>query len=346
MELTRPFAENGDRQDFPVDIQGDGTMSLEQGFGALFGKPPEEGGYFIDRMKFNQLMYLTTKGVIENKTSIEALESEYGSLVTSSAKLLTENLTWNVGSGGDYEDLQTAINEASKYLNCGNFTITINLKSDYILQDTIYINNMFIPFVKISSENSNLTINVSNFNNKSCFIAHNSFLPTIDFNCDLQNKQGTGGLLLITQSFLKINQGKTFKNNSNDVLILANSSNIFCNSNTFENNKTAIFCDIGGYIDVSNSTFNNNDTSISSSRNSYISVTNSTLNNSTTYGCIAGNGGLINASSANVNQNQGTCFHVYGSSQIGSQSVNYGSSSATKTNQAVNTVTANGIIFG
>ncbi|EAH9758553.1 hypothetical protein EY869_08780 [Campylobacter coli] len=149
MELTRPFAENGDRQDFPVDTQGDGTMSLQQGFGVFYGLPPEEGGLFIDRTKFNQLMYLVSKGVIDNKTAIEALESKYGSLLTSSAKLLTKNLTWNVGSGGDYEDLQTAINEASKYINFSNYTITIELKNSLSLSGIIKIAKVNIPFVNL-----------------------------------------------------------------------------------------------------------------------------------------------------------------------------------------------------
>lgn len=139
MELTRPFAENGDRQDFPVDTQGDGTMSLQQGFGAFYGLPPEEGGLFIDRTKFNQLMYLVSKGVIDNKTAIEALESKYGSLVTSSPKLLTENLTWNIGSGGDYEDLQTALNEASKYVTKNRVFITLNLLQNFSINKTIII---------------------------------------------------------------------------------------------------------------------------------------------------------------------------------------------------------------
>lgn len=161
MELTRPFAENGDRQDFPVDTQGDGTMSLQQGFGAFYGLPPEEGGLFIDRTKFNQLMYLTTKGVIDNKTAIELLQNNYNSLLTGSAKLLTQNLTWTVGSGGDYDNLQAAINEASKYLNYGNFTITINLKQGFILSENIFLFYKDLSFVKITSSDSEVSVSRS-----------------------------------------------------------------------------------------------------------------------------------------------------------------------------------------
>lgn len=163
MELTRPFAENGDRQDFPVDTQGDGTMSLQQGFGAFYGLPPEEGGLFIQRPQFNQLMYLVSKGVIDNKTAIEDLESEYGSLLTSSPKLLTENLTWTVGSGGDYENLTDALKEACKYVNILNFNITITIKTGYnFANDNIIISGVDLSFVIIDFE-SQLDCNNSSY---------------------------------------------------------------------------------------------------------------------------------------------------------------------------------------
>ncbi len=164
MELTRPFAENGDRQDFPVDTQGDGSMSLQQGFGPLFGNPPEEGGYFIDRMKFNQLMYLVSKGVIDNKTDIKTLKSEYGSLSTSSVKLLTKNLTWTVGSGGTFSDINSAIIEANKYYS-SDLTKTITLK----IISNITIDNRVAIFrggcrVIVTCENSNVVITVNKNN--------------------------------------------------------------------------------------------------------------------------------------------------------------------------------------
>ncbi|HEH6263766.1 TPA: hypothetical protein SHR85_001687, partial [Campylobacter jejuni] len=171
MELTRPFAENGDRQDFPVDTQGDGTMSLQQGFGAFYGLPPEEGGIFIQRPQFNQLMYLVSKGVIDNKTAIEALENKYGSLLTSSVKLLTENINWTVGSGGDYEDLQTALSEACKYQNTGAYTITIKLLENITVTDTLSFIGVNLGFVTIDGGNFNLTINNKNlFEFGACII--------------------------------------------------------------------------------------------------------------------------------------------------------------------------------
>ncbi|EIT8306527.1 hypothetical protein L3L50_001778 [Campylobacter coli] len=182
MELTRPFAENGDRQDFPVDTQGDGSMSLQQGFGAFYGLPPEEGGLFIQRPQFNQLMYLVSKGVIDNKTAIKALNSQYGSLSTSSAKLLTKNLKWTVGTGGTYLTLKQALDEACKYKALPNYTITISLKSGYTVNETINYSYVDLGFVTITSEN-NKEINSSvNFN------FSDSAVPKIDVVFNMTNK--------------------------------------------------------------------------------------------------------------------------------------------------------------
>lgn len=159
MDLTRPFAENGDRQDFPVDTQGDGTMSLQQGFGAFYGLPPEEGGLFIQRPQFNQLMYLVSKGVIDNKTAIETLKSEYDSLSTSSAKFLTQNLEWTVGAGGKFTDLQTAINEAAKYINNKDYILKLKLISNIETNRAIYIRKLNIPFVDIDFNGFKVKIN-------------------------------------------------------------------------------------------------------------------------------------------------------------------------------------------
>lgn len=184
MELTRPFAENGDRKDFPVDTQGDGSMSLQQGFGAFYGLPPEEGGLFIERAKFNQLMYLVSKGVIDNKTATKSLESKYSSLLASSVKLLTKNLVWTVGTGGTHLTLKQALDEACKYKALPNCTITISLKSGYTVNEAINYSYVDLGFVTITSEN-NKEINSSvNFN------FSDSAVPTIDvvFNMTKKNK--------------------------------------------------------------------------------------------------------------------------------------------------------------
>ncbi|HED5303919.1 TPA: hypothetical protein R5A54_001674 [Campylobacter jejuni] len=273
MELTRPFAEKGDRQDFPVDTQGDGTMSLQQGFGAFYGLPPEEGGLFIDRTKFNQLMYLVSKGVIDNKTAIGALESEYGSLVTSSAKLLTENLTWNVGSGGDYEDLEVALKEASKYVKNG-FTITINLKTGFQFSKQIALSYCDLSNVIIISEDETINVNNSMLTQtqqgayKPLFYFYNCTMPSIGVSIKLNSPlQYSTGIMVYGCNGIFSTYGKTidgFNNgmyveksflsfttmtikNSNEIGLVISSSHATFSGSLFSENENDINI-IGGSI--------------------------------------------------------------------------------------------------
>lgn len=75
MALTTAFARNGNRKAVP-QTTADGSVSYEQGFGNLYALPPEEGGLFIDRAQFNQIMYDTTSAVISNQNSISTLNSK------------------------------------------------------------------------------------------------------------------------------------------------------------------------------------------------------------------------------------------------------------------------------
>lgn len=75
MALTTAFAKNGNKKAVPQTTQ-DGSVSYDQGFGNLYALPPEEGGLFIDRAQFNQIMYDTTSAVISNQNSISTLNSK------------------------------------------------------------------------------------------------------------------------------------------------------------------------------------------------------------------------------------------------------------------------------
>ena len=75
MALTTAFAKNGNKKAVPQTTQ-DGSVSYDQGFGNLYALPPEEGGLFIDRAQFNQIMFDTTSAVISNQNSITTLNSK------------------------------------------------------------------------------------------------------------------------------------------------------------------------------------------------------------------------------------------------------------------------------
>lgn len=65
MELNIPFAETGNREDFPINATSDQSLSLEKGYPIPYQLKPEEGGKFILRPQFNQAMYLVSKEVVD-----------------------------------------------------------------------------------------------------------------------------------------------------------------------------------------------------------------------------------------------------------------------------------------
>ena len=72
MALTTPFAQNGDKKEIP-QTTSDGSLSFDRGFGSLYALPPEEGGLFIDREQFNQLVYQITEAILANQQSLSSL---------------------------------------------------------------------------------------------------------------------------------------------------------------------------------------------------------------------------------------------------------------------------------
>ena len=98
MALTTPFAQNGDKKAIPQNTS-DGSVSFDRGFGSFYALPPEEGGLFIDRAQFNQLMYDTTSQVLENKTAIatkanwNAVVNLTGNQTINGVKTFTSNIT-------------------------------------------------------------------------------------------------------------------------------------------------------------------------------------------------------------------------------------------------------------
>lgn len=64
MDLLIPFANTGDKEVFDETTSPTGDLSLEKGFTTLFELKPEEGGLFILRKKFNQILNLISAYVI------------------------------------------------------------------------------------------------------------------------------------------------------------------------------------------------------------------------------------------------------------------------------------------
>lgn len=64
--LKNAWADTGDRVQFPYNPDTiTELMSWIKGFTAKYQRLPEEGGVYIDRREFNQILYLLTKQIID-----------------------------------------------------------------------------------------------------------------------------------------------------------------------------------------------------------------------------------------------------------------------------------------
>lgn len=174
MALTKPFAENGNKLEIPPTTT-DGSVSYDRGFGNLYALPPEEGGLFIDRAQFNQLMYDTTSAVIENNQSITQINSKISLLSQPDTVKITLG---DSSSGAQFQTLDDALAEAAKYF--GNKLIEITLLSDIVINKTYTISNKLYNNIAITSSETKRTINFdtnAQFNFWSCLF----FLKNINF---------------------------------------------------------------------------------------------------------------------------------------------------------------------
>lgn len=153
MALTKPFAENGNKTAIPATTNN-GSVSYDQGFGSFYALPPEEGGLFIDRAQFNQLMYDTTSAVISNQNSINSINSKF----TLLSQPQTINISLgDISSGADFQTLDDALAEAAKYF--GNKQIIISLLSDITINKVYSINSNLHTNIEIRGNGAKRTIN-------------------------------------------------------------------------------------------------------------------------------------------------------------------------------------------
>lgn len=184
MALTTAFCENGNKSIIPQTTT-DGTVSYDQGFGSLYALPPEEGGKFIERAQFNQLMYDTTSQVIANKTAIAtkanaddtvnltgaqtiqgvktftdnisspnitAMQNNLNTIFSSTTtpvKTQTATKTITVGTGGNFTDLLSAVRAAKEYTS----PVFIVFVSDLTITQDLYIDSVNGNHITINFQN-------------------------------------------------------------------------------------------------------------------------------------------------------------------------------------------------
>lgn len=90
--LKDPWADTGDRVQFPYNPDTiTELMSWLKGFTAKYQRTPEEGGVYIERREFNQILYLLSKQIIDAfkiTASDERLDAEIADLDAEIADLI------------------------------------------------------------------------------------------------------------------------------------------------------------------------------------------------------------------------------------------------------------------
>ena len=174
MTLTTAFCANGTKTTIPQTTT-DGSVSYDQGFGDSYALPPEEGGKFIDRAQFNQLMFDTTSAVIENNQSITQINSKISLLSQPATVKITLG---DSSSGAQFQTLDDALAEAGKYF--GNKLVEITLLSDITINKSYSITNILYNNISIVGSGARRTINFdagAQLNFWSCLF----FLKNINF---------------------------------------------------------------------------------------------------------------------------------------------------------------------
>ena len=94
--LKNAWADTGDRVQFPYNPDTiTELMSWIKGFTAKYQRLPEEGGAYIDRREFNQILYLLTKQIIDAfkiTASDEQLDAETAARIEAINKEKAERI--------------------------------------------------------------------------------------------------------------------------------------------------------------------------------------------------------------------------------------------------------------
>ena len=166
--LKNAWADTGDRVQFPYNPDTiTELMSWIKGFTAKYQRLPEEGGVYIDRREFNQILYLLTKQVIDafKITASDAqLDAETAARIEADEKEKAERTEKD-------NNLQQQLN--AKFMRVADLSINFGVtytaqRSGVILVDLEWGN--FGNFTKPGCEYMNAEIVCSNGSNPQfCF---------------------------------------------------------------------------------------------------------------------------------------------------------------------------------
>ncbi|EDO9710993.1 hypothetical protein GPD77_01080 [Campylobacter jejuni] len=281
-------------------------------------------------------------------------------------KLLTENLTWEVGSGGTYTKLSEALSEACKYITISNtYTITVVLKSGYKLNEKIVLINKLASHITIKSEDEQVRVDYDPLENY-LFTFIGCVAPQLSCLFDAEGTTAKGIYFLNSYAkMLALNTDKHkfgFINLKKNAVVVENSKVILSGYNISENGKnlnTAINQDIlyissNGELSLSDCKLDNNGSLVNGwlyycGYNSRLALVNcSCTNNKSNYNILNNNNSYINAQGSNFTSSKGNfLLRSFNGAQTNLAGVN--TTSCTWSNAELpftaNTVTKDGIIY-
>ena len=166
--LKNAWADTGDRVQFPYNPDTiTELMSWIKGFTAKYQRLPEEGGVYIDRREFNQILYLLTKQVID-AFKITASDAQLDAETAARIEAINKEKAERIEKDGN---LQQQLN--AKFMSVADLSINFGVtytaqRSGVILVDLEWGN--FGNFTKPGCEYMNAEIVCSNGSNPQfCF---------------------------------------------------------------------------------------------------------------------------------------------------------------------------------
>ena len=127
--LKNAWADTGDRVQFPYSPDTiTELMSWIKGFTAKYQRLPEEGGVYIDRREFNQILYLLTKQVID-AFKITASDAQLDAETAARIEAINKEKAERIEKDGN---LQQQLN--NKFMSLANIGINLNFGVTYTAQ--------------------------------------------------------------------------------------------------------------------------------------------------------------------------------------------------------------------
>lgn len=274
MALITPFAVNGNRAPIPATTS-DGSVSYDQGFGSFYALPPEEGGLFIDRAQFNQLMYDTTSQVLANKQEITTIQGDLTTINNTISQVVSSDVTpigvyknvenKTVGANGDFKTIQEAFVYAQTHRKQGIVhSLTLTLLEN-LNNPILYFLGAWYPYLVIDCNGfvlaDKLTIDLSCFriNNLKLndrLVAVASILWLYGNNIDISHRGGDYPYACITAhstSLINVVGDLTLRPAARKAGIGCRGGSLVfvsCNSIRQTTGLSCLFCSDGGLIQL------------------------------------------------------------------------------------------------